>query len=82
MDKFKIKICGGINCSVRGGQELLDALENNSFLLKNCEFESVNCLKGCEDGDMSPVIEIDGEIHQKMTPERLIDYITNQLESS
>ncbi len=82
MDKIDVKICCGIHCSVRGGQELLDALELEPILSTNCVYECVNCLGCCDEGKTSPVIEINGACYTQMTPERLLDTISSMLTGS
>lgn len=81
MAKIHVKICCGIHCSVHGGQELLDIFETEPILQQNCICEYVKCLNCCEDGQLSPILEIDGQIFTRMTPERFLDYIVSMLET-
>ena len=67
-----VRICCGINCSVHGGQELLDLVESdeNIDIASHCNIVYNECLDYCEDGKNSPIVEIDGKIFLRMTPER------------
>jgi NADH:ubiquinone oxidoreductase subunit E len=70
-----ITVCMGTACHVRGAPRLLDEIkgqlgigpgettEDGMFTV-----ERVNCLGACA---LAPVVVLDGEYHQKMTPNRL-----------
>lgn len=81
MGKIQVKICCGIHCSIHGGQEIGDIFENDVLLANNCEFNYTKCLNCCDDGRLSPVIEINGQIFTQMTPERVLDHISSLVET-
>ncbi|MHA1584182.1 MAG: NAD(P)H-dependent oxidoreductase subunit E [Promethearchaeota archaeon] len=74
-----LKICAGINCSVRGGQELLELVETNDLFQKKCKIEYVECLEKCEDGINAPVVWIDGEFFTRVTPESLSNLLNQKI---
>ena len=81
MEPISVKICCGMNCLVHGGQELLDLVENDPKISRNCEIEGVECRETCGDmGKQSPVVEINGKIYPKMTAERLIDMLYKKID--
>lgn len=81
MELISVKICCGMNCLVHGGQELLDLVENDPKISRNCEIEGVECRETCGDlGKQSPVVEINGKIYAKMTAERLIDMLYKKID--
>ena len=83
MEPISVKICCGMNCLVHGGQELLDLVENDTKISNNCQIEGVECRETCGDlGKQSPVVEINGKIYPKMTPERLIDMLSKMIDST
>jgi uncharacterized protein YuzB (UPF0349 family) len=78
---IKVTICCGINCSTHGGQELLNLLENDATISKNCYIVCEECHNKCEDGKNSPIVLINDELHEKMTADRLIDMIYHVIEN-
>jgi len=73
MGKVIVEVCCGLNCSMKGGQELLDIVESDSLFRENgIDIIPVNCLQCCNDGFLSPVVSINGECHTRMTTERLV----------
>ena len=81
MGKIDIQICCGINCLVRGGQELLNMIENDPTLEHTCGLECVKCLEHCEDGDKSPVVKINGKIYTNFTPEQFMSLLSEFCEN-
>ena len=80
MGKIKVEVCCGLECSMRGGQELFDMVESDD-LINDANFDiiPVNCLNCCEGGIFSPVVAINGECHPKMTASRLISTLRSML---
>ena len=73
MDKIRIEVCCGLNCSMKGGQEIFDMVESDTlFDVNKFDIIPVNCLQCCQDGALSPVVSIKGESYTQMTAERLI----------
>ncbi len=78
MGKIRVEICCGLHCSLRGGQEIFDAVESEELFEGNkFDIIPVNCLQCCNDGALSPVVSINGECYTKMTTERLISTLRN-----
>jgi len=77
--KHVFKVCLGTACKVNHNEKNLDFLKkeigisigetskDNLFTL-----ESVNCFGACS---LAPVVEIDGKIYAKMSPEKLKEHI-------
>ncbi len=70
--RHEIHICMGTACHVRGAQNILNAVEDHTGikpgetdLALKFSLETVNCLGCCA---LGPVIEVDGQIHGKLTP--------------
>lgn len=81
MDKIDLKICCGMNCLTHGGQELLDMAENDPYIQKHCEIESVPCQNSCGDeGVLSPTVVINKKIYSSMTADKLMEIIREIVE--
>ena len=78
--KITVRICCGINCSVHGGQELLDSIESDTYLTSHCNIVYNECLEFCEEGKNSPIVEIEGKPFLRMTPERLTTLLTDKIQ--
>lgn len=70
--RHEIHICMGTACHVRGAQNVLDKVEDltgikpgETDLDLKFSLETVNCLGCCA---LGPVMEIDGQIHGKISP--------------
>ena len=75
--RHQVHICMGTACHVRGAQRVLDTVQDltgikpgETDLDLRYSLETVNCLGCCA---LGPVIEVDGEIHGKMSPTRTAD---------
>jgi len=75
--RHQVHICMGTACHVRGAQRVLDTVQDltgikpgETDLDLRYSLETVNCLGCCA---LGPVIEIDGDIHGKMSPARTAD---------
>lgn len=80
--KISVHICCGINCSARGGQELLSLLESDLLINKHCVVHFVNCMEKCENGQYSPVVEINGKPYLSMTSERILDTLYHMIQGN
>ncbi len=77
--KHIIRVCQGTACHVKGGKAIVDFLrdylkldgkettDDGMFTL-----ERVACLGACA---MAPVVEIDGKVYGKMTPEKVKEIV-------
>jgi NADH-quinone oxidoreductase subunit E len=77
--KHSIKVCLGTACHVRGGQILGEAISRELNVLpglathdKRFDFQRVACLGCCA---LAPVIQVDNDIHVRMTVIRLKDVL-------
>ncbi len=73
--KHKIAVCMGTACYLKGGEDLIQELENLLGIGVNCvtedgEFsiEAVRCLGCC---GLAPVLTINGEVYGKLTKQEL-----------
>ncbi len=80
--KYHIRVCTGSACHVLGVSKLYDTIKTeleiqNNNRSKNGLFsiEEVACLGACA---LAPLIEINGEYHEKLTAKKL-DNILNEL---
>ena len=74
-----ITICLGTACYIRGGRKVVDVLTKELDIKpgettkdKKFTLETVNCLGCCAIG---PMVEINGEYHGEMTPQKTINLI-------
>jgi NADH:ubiquinone oxidoreductase subunit E len=75
-EKLNVQVCVGMNCSFRGGLQLLEALETDQRFQKICEINSSTCLgEACNKGNDSPVVQINDHILVKTTLEEVVQAI-------
>jgi len=72
---IEVKVCCGMDCTARGGQELIHAVEQDPVMAEAVTLVYVKCLEKCKIGELAPVVEIDGTIHTNMTTEALTDLL-------
>jgi NADH-quinone oxidoreductase subunit E len=72
--RHRIHICMGTACHVRGAPRILDSVQDltgikpgETDLELKFSLETVNCIGCCA---LGPVVEIDGDIHGKLTTSR------------
>jgi NADH:ubiquinone oxidoreductase subunit E len=70
-----VKICCGLDCTARGGQELILALESDSVLAGKVKIEYEKCMERCREGDFTPVVEVDDVVYESMTADKLVDLL-------
>ena len=78
--KYVIRVCDGTACHVRKSTPILEALQSTLGLSKRKHttddllftVETVSCLGAC---GLAPAITINGEVHSKMTPEKMMDLL-------
>jgi len=68
-------VCNGTACHVRGANRLLDTVQQALGIGPGTTtpdrlftLEVVNCLGACA---LAPVVVVDGQYHEKVTPDRL-----------
>lgn len=71
-----IRVCLGTACHVQGGKQLSDEIKSRLGILpgettpdNRFDYEEVACLGCCA---QASVVEINGKIYAKMTPEKLV----------
>lgn len=74
-----IQVCFGTACHIAGAQRLSDALEHATKTSCGCtsadgkfSVEKVACLGCCS---LAPVVNVNGTIHGRLTPEKVKDLI-------
>ncbi len=77
--KYNIQVCMGTACYLKGGQDLIDEIENILGIAvnqvtddKQFSIEAVRCIGCC---GLAPVMLIDGEVFGKVTTEQLPEII-------
>ena len=79
--KYRIQVCRGTACHVKGSEGLLDALQRELKILAGqttkdglFSLEVVACIGACS---LAPVIAINGEFHAGVTNEKLPAILAN-----
>ena len=77
--RHEVHICVGTACHVRGATRILDTVQEvtgiksgETDLDLKFSLETVNCLGCCA---LGPVMEVDGKVHGKMSPDRSVDVL-------
>jgi len=78
---IQVKICCGLECTARGGQELLDTLESDPLVLSGISLIYEHCMDSCRNGDLAPVVTIEGTMYTSMTADRLSDLLHERIEA-
>jgi NADH-quinone oxidoreductase subunit E len=78
--KYHILVCRGTACHVKGSEKVLRALEKELEIAAGettrdhlFTLDVVACIGAC---GLAPVISINGEFHAAMTPEKVLELIT------
>jgi NADH:ubiquinone oxidoreductase subunit E len=78
-----IRVCLGTACHVQGGEQLSQEVQNQLGIQpgqttpdSRFDFQEIACLGCCA---QAPVVEIDGRIYGKMTPEELRKVLHEEL---
>ena len=74
-DRVVIEICMGSSCFSRGNRKTLQVIQK--YLREHDREQDVvlkgnHCFSDCSRG---PVVKINGEIHEKVTPQNIIDIL-------
>jgi len=79
--RHNIQVCMGTACYLKGGQDIIEELENLLGIGINqttddgeFSIEAVRCVGCC---GLSPVIVVDGEVHAKVTKDRLPEILAS-----
>lgn len=72
---IRINICCGLECTARGGQELILAVESDPVLAAEVDIGYGICMERCREGELAPVVEVDGVVYESMTTEKLVDLL-------
>ena len=87
---MKVQLCMGARCTMMGANAIYDALDNlKEFCgedypldnLEGLEVDLVNCLDYCkkEEGNVCPVVVIDGEVIYRATAQEISERVINEL---
>ncbi len=77
---IEISICMGTNCTFRGASHLLELLQMEDDIQKNCNFIETHCQEEvCEHSRNSPVVKIDNDLFIKAKPEVILDELHRRL---
>jgi NADH-quinone oxidoreductase subunit E len=70
--KLVVSVCTNVSCLVNQGPELYDALRLRYLDDEEVTVEEVECLAAC---DMAPVLQVNYEFHNQLTPDAAIELI-------
>ncbi|MBT1248280.1 NAD(P)H-dependent oxidoreductase subunit E [Thermosipho sp. 1244] len=75
---MKIEVCVGTTCHLMGSSTLIEALNDLPKDIKESLDLKYNlCFNTCYGKMKPPIVKIDNEFYQDMTPEKLKDIILN-----
>ena len=77
---MKVSVCCGMECTARGGQELMDTVESDPRLRSAVSIAYEQCMDMCGKGDLAPVVIIEGTIYTSMTADKLSDLLLALIE--
>ncbi len=81
MDKIKVKICVGTTCHLMGSHALVTMIEElPSWMKEKIEFSYSPCFEVCNRGAQPPIVEINGEYMEDVTPDKLREKLEELLE--
>ncbi|MEA3317373.1 MAG: hypothetical protein U9R54_05405 [Bacteroidota bacterium] len=81
--KHNVVICTGTLCHVLGGAELPSLIQYLPDEWKEfVDIKGSTCINHCKNSKLKPpFVEIDGELIQEATIQKLIDYLKNLIEN-
>ena len=72
---IEVKVCCGLDCTARGGQELIHAIEQDPVMAEAVTLVYEKCMEKCKIGELAPVMEIDGQLYTNVTAEAMTDLL-------
>lgn len=79
--RHEIHVCTGTGCYVRGARKVIESVQDligielgETDLDFKFSLDTTNCSGCCASG---PVMEVDGKLHGKMSPEKTADVLKN-----
>lgn len=78
MKKLTVEVCIGTPCYLMGARELIDDMtELQNEYEDKIKFKTLHCIEErCEN---APVVKVDGEIYEEMTPDKLREIILKRI---
>ncbi len=81
MEKVKVEICVGTACHIMGAHALVEFMENLPAWIKDRVDVTLSpCFEVCNEGKKPPIVKVNGEYYEDVTPEILNRIIMNALE--
>ncbi|MBN1467765.1 MAG: NAD(P)H-dependent oxidoreductase subunit E [Fusobacteriaceae bacterium] len=78
---MKVKICVGTTCHLMGASTLIDVFEKfDDRIKKNYSLEYATCFSACQGHYKPPVIKINDELYENMSPENFKSILITKLE--
>jgi NADH:ubiquinone oxidoreductase subunit E len=68
---IQVCFCLGLDCAARGGQELLEMVEEDPQFCRHVEISFEKCMGPCHEGAEAPVVKIEGTTYTGMSAESL-----------
>lgn len=82
--KYPVSVCMGTACFVRGSDAILKAFENQLGIKagqvaedRMFSLDSIRCIGAC---GLAPVVQVDGQVYGRLTPEDVKGIIDEQME--
>lgn len=79
---MKIKICVGTTCNLMGAPALIETLNSlDKNILGKVELEYATCFSYCQGKMVPPVVEIDSNYFENVTPDKLKRVILEKIKT-
>ncbi|PLV60048.1 (2Fe-2S) ferredoxin domain-containing protein [Thermotoga sp. KOL6] len=81
MSKVKVEICVGTTCHIMGSYALVDTLESlPSWIKEKIDYKLSPCFDVCHGHMKPPIVKVEGQYYENMTPDDLKRVIMEILE--
>ncbi len=81
MKKLKVEICVGTACHIMGAHTLVEFVERlPAWVKERVDCSLSPCFGVCNEGKKPPLVRVNGEYYEDVTPEKLNEIIKIALE--
>lgn len=81
MEKLKVEICVGTACHIMGAHALVEFIESlPGWIREKIDYRLSSCFGVCNEGKKPPIVRVNGEYYEDVSPEILNGIIMEVLE--